>query len=156
MKIYARWGLAAFACFGLSAVSLAADVTNPVPGQPTYGGAQYYGPGYGPGYYGPMNNGCSCCGQAYGWPPPGSQPFQGYQGPVPDCGSGWAAGRSRWRRKFCSRGQGGNNGGNGGNGDNGDNGPVPTMAAFPSHPFARSPRDYFMLDQPCGGERPCP
>jgi hypothetical protein len=30
------------------------------------------------------------------------------------------------------------------------------MAAFPTHPFARSPRDFFMLDQPCGGERPCP
>src|SRR6516165_2330340 len=86
MKIYARWGLAVFAGVALAASLRAADVTSPMPGQAYYGGQQYYGPGYGPGYYGPMNNGCNCCGQAYGWPPPGSQPFSGWQGPPPDCG----------------------------------------------------------------------
>jgi len=136
MMIYARWGLAAFAGFALAAASFAADATNSMPGQANYGGQPYYGSGYGPGCCGPMNPGCYGCGQAYGWPPPGSQPFSGYQGPLPDCGGG--AGRGRlFGRLF-----GGGNGGNGGNGQ------IPTTAAFPTHPFARSPRDYFMQDQP--------
>ena len=141
MKIYARWGLAAFAGYALVAASLAADATNPMPGQTVYGGQPYYGPGYGPGYYGPMNNGCACCGQAYGWPPPGSQPFSGWQGPPPDCGG---SGRCGLFSKRCGRrGAGGP-----GYGGDGGNGQVPTTAAFPTHPFARSPRDFFMLDQP--------
>jgi hypothetical protein len=147
MKIYARWGLAVFAGFGLAAVTLAADANNPMPGQAYYG-QSYYGPSCGPqGCYGPMNAGCGSCGQAYGWPPPGSQPFGGWQGPPPDCGGG--AGRcGLFRRRFG--GQGGGFGGDGGNGQ------VPTTAAFPTHPFARSPRDYFMMDQPCMGDRPGP
>jgi hypothetical protein len=73
----------------------------------------------GPGFYS-----ANCCGQVYGpgycvYPP--FAPFQGMVGP-PKAGSAGAMG--------CP----------------GDGGPGFISPAFPTHLFARSPRDYFMID----------
>ncbi len=111
-------GLAAVLFAGLAATSANAN-PNVLPGHPQAPDA------CGPGYYAP-----NCCGQWYGpnyclrpcYPP--------FNGLLP-----------------CPARPGNGNGNGNGNGASGGPGcATPGIPAFPTHPFARSPRDFFMQD----------
>jgi hypothetical protein len=121
-------GLAAVFVAGLAALSANADPYI-LPGHPQAPDA------CGPGFYAP-----NCCGQWYG--PnyclrPCYPPFNGLLPSPPRPGNG------------DGTGNGNGNCAPGGPGCAAPGGPgcaTPGIPAFPTHPFARSPRDFFMQD----------